>query len=111
MEEASNSEVNYSIGNLKFNEYQLQMNRIFLASIAGLVSGILRVEGILMGLGMYLLWNLIGSSIITFYLGGVPQTRRFFPNGTRDIFLSQIFSGIMTFILVWTLVYDIVHIF
>lgn len=104
------SELNYSLPMLKMNEYQLQMNRIFLAFIAGLVSGILRVEGILHGLGMYVLWNLIGSTILVLYMGP-SHTKDFFPNGTRDVYLSQIFAGIMTFILVWTVVYDVVHIF
>ena len=111
MSDAITGDVEYSLISYKFNEYQLQMNRIFLALIAGVVSGILRVEGILLGMGMYVLWNLIGSGIILVYLGGFRNAKNFFPNGAREVFLSNIFSGIMTFILVWTVVYDIVHIF
>jgi hypothetical protein len=103
-------DIDYSLPLLKMNEYQLQMNRIYLALIAGIVSGILRVEGIVNGLAMYVLWNLIGSSILAVYMGGSSATKHF-PNGLVDIFTSQIFSGIMTYILVWTLVYDVVHIF
>ncbi len=110
MEDVGN-DVNYNLVSSKLNEYQLQMNRIFLALLAGIVSGILRVEGVLNGLGMFVIWNLIGSAIITIYIGGISKAEKYFPNGVGDIFMSQIFSGIMTFILVWTVVYDIVHIF
>lgn len=101
----------YSFVHVKQNEYQMQMNRIFMALIAGVVSGILRVEGVASGLMMYILSNLVGSAIICVNLGGVTSSKSYFPNGVRDIMTGQIFSGFLTFILVWTLVYDIVHIF
>ena len=109
--ETNIGEVNYSIPALKTNEYQLQMTRILIALIAGIVSGILRVEGIIHGMGMFALWNVIGSVTVILYMGGLSGALKYFPNGVGEIFLSQIFSGIMTFILVWTVVYDIVHIF
>jgi hypothetical protein len=105
------TDVNYSVAALKANEYQVQINRILLAVIAGAVSGILRVEGILNGLIMYALWNIVGSLIMIFMAGGPSKARKCFPNGTWDILLSQNFSGVMTFILIWTIVYDVVHIF
>lgn len=108
--ESENRKINYSIPTLKRNEYQMQMNRILLAVIGGVVSGILRVEGILNGLGMFLVWNVIGSATIAASLMGSEATD-FFPNGLRDVFLSQNFAGLMTYILVWTVVYDVVHIF
>jgi hypothetical protein len=109
--EDTNGDVNFSIIAFKTNEYQLQMARILIALIAGIVSGILRVEGILNGLGMYALWNVLGSATVIVYMGGVARASKHFPNGARDVFLYHIFSGIMTFILVWTVVYDVVHIF
>ena len=107
---SSTGELTHSIPMLKLNEYQIQMNRILLAVIIGTAAGILRVEGILHGLVMFVLCNLVGSGILTAYIGPSHVTE-YFPNGSRDIFLGQNFSGLMTYILVWTLVYDVVHIF
>jgi len=99
---------------LKINQHQIQMNRVFLSVIAGIFCGIIRIEGVIHGLGVYIGWQLLGSllmAIMTTLGGGGASITEFFPNGLRDIFLSEIFSGIMTFILVWTIVYDVVHIF
>ena len=97
-----------SVPALRLNEHQVQMNRLLLSLIAGVVCGILRIEGVINGVGMYLLWQVIGSSIMVV---AMRDAKKYFPHGNRDVFLGQIFSGIMTFILVWTLVYDVVHIF
>ena len=107
--ESTNKDINYSIPLLKLNQYQLQMNRILIATVSGIVSGILRVEGVAFGLLVFIACNLIGSAVMCLTMkGGVTN---YFPNGVRDVFLSQNFSGLMTYILVWTLVYDVVHIF
>jgi hypothetical protein len=105
-------DIDYSPIILKQNLYQIQMNRMLLSVIAGLVCGIIRVEGVLSGVLMYCLWQLVGSVLmlkIAIPSGSCPS--HYFPSGTFEIFVSQNFSGIMTFILVWTLVYDLVHIF
>lgn len=109
-EENLGSENEFSYSSVKQNEYQMQMNRIFLAVLAGVVAGILRVEGVQAGLLMFMVWNLIGSAVMSVSIG-VSSAASYFPNGIRDILLSQIFSGLLTYILVWTLVYDVVHIF
>lgn len=98
----------YSPIALKRNHHQMAMCRLLLGVLAGVVSGILRVEGIVNGLLMFLVANLVGSVVMC------VQTRpvkAYFENGLRDVFTAQLFSGTMTYILVWTLVYDIVHIF
>ena len=98
---------------LKQNMYQLQMNRTLLSVIAGIFCGIVRVEGILNGLVMYCICQLVGSVIMWRF--AISDHQRpgtdYFPSGIWEIFTSLNFSGIMTFILVWTLVYDLVHIF
>ena len=105
-------DIDYSPLILKQNMYQIQMNRMLLSVIAGIVCGIIRVEGVLGGVLMYCLWQLLGSvAMLKFGVpSGVPASACF-PSGTFEIFQSQNFSGIMTFILVWTIVYDLVHIF
>ena len=110
MSEGPESDVDYSVLNLKQNEHQMQMNRICIALIAGVVSGILRVEGLQSGSLMFVLWNLIGSAIMIASVG-FSSARSYFPNGVMDILTSQLFSGLLTYILIWTFVYDIVHIF
>jgi len=105
-------DIDYSPIILKQNLYQIQMNRMLLSVIAGIVCGIIRVEGVLSGVLMYCLWQLVGSVLmLKFAIASGSCPSHYFPSGTSEIFVSQNFSGIMTFILVWTLVYDLVHIF
>ena len=104
-------DIDYSPILLKQNQYQVQMNRTLLSVIAGVVCGIIRVEGVFNGLLMYMLWQILGSTLMWRFAIPSASSSLCFPNGTREIFQSQLFSGLMTFILVWTLVYDLVHIF
>ena len=89
----------------------MQMNRILLSVIAGTICGIIRIEGILNGVGMYVLCQFVGSILMSVFACPNGGPSEYFQSGVRDIILGENFSGIMTFILVWTLVYDIVHIF
>ncbi len=93
---------------LKKNMLQMQMNRTLLAVIAGVFAGIVRVEGLLLGMAVFLGWQLVGSAVV---LGYLRRPEEYFPKGLRDLFVSGLFSGMMTFVLVWTLVYDLVYIF
>lgn len=90
------------------NTHQIQMSRTLLAVIAGSFAGILHIEGLLNGIMVYLVWQLIGSAVLIQYM---KRPAEYFPNGSRDVITTGLFSGIMTFVLVWTLVYDIVFIF
>ena len=105
-------DIDYNPMILKQNLHQIQMNRMLLSVISGVVCGIMRIEGVFNGVLMYCLWQLVGSVVmVKFSIPSNSSPSLYFPSGAREVFLSQNFSGIMTFILVWTLVYDLVHIF
>ena len=87
----------------KKNEYYMQMTRILIAVLAGIVAGILRVEGIANGVLLFVLANLVGSLILVF-LHRDDKT-------TCNFFVSNFFGGALSFILMWTLVYDVIHIY
>lgn len=87
---------------------QLGMIRTLLAVIAGVFAGILHIEGLLLGLTSYIGWQLVGSGIVWVHVGCVET---YFPKGKNDLLMNGFFSGMMTFVLVWTLVYDLVYIF
>ena len=108
--EDTQQEINYSIPLLKLNQYQVQMNRILIAVISGVVAGIFRIEGILNGLVFLFFSNVLGSTIMCLSMR-TEGVSSYFPGGVKDVYLSQNMAGLMTYILVWTLAYDIIHIF
>eukprot|EP00930_Biecheleria_cincta_P070547 TRINITY_DN58186_c0_g1_i1.p1 TRINITY_DN58186_c0_g1~~TRINITY_DN58186_c0_g1_i1.p1 ORF type:complete len:134 (-),score=23.90 TRINITY_DN58186_c0_g1_i1:50-451(-) len=94
--------------------YNLQMNmrtmsncRIFSGVMAGCIAGLLKIEG-LAGVLVWIVVTLLHSVMIFTKMGF--SCTRYFPK-SRDVFVSQLMGGMMSFILFWTLAYDIVHIF
>ena len=77
----------------------MQMARMLIAVLGGIVAGILRIGGVGNGLICFALSNIIGS-LILWQKGEVTE-----------VFSSNMFTGLLSYILVWTLVYDVVHIF
>jgi hypothetical protein len=92
------------------NSYYMQMNRVLIAVLVGVLCGILRVEGLIAGLSAFLIGNVVGSGIMLGSLRGKPAGE-YFQSGAFEIFHSNLFSGLLPFILVWTVVYDVIHIF
>lgn len=127
------------------NMRSLSLSRTLSACMCGIVSGILRVEGLVLGLGTFILYTLL-SNLVLFFLR-IPASNKkdssdddsltnrcsFFtipksisqqhsehssstPPSTnmdtlKDIFVYNMFSGLLTYILTWTLVYDVLHVF
>mmetsp|Transcript_59227 Transcript_59227/g.105228 ORF Transcript_59227/g.105228 Transcript_59227/m.105228 type:complete len:128 (-) Transcript_59227:53-436(-) len=81
--------------------------RIFAGVMAGCMAGILKFEG-LSGVFMFILVTLLHSLMIFVKMGG--EATRHFPK-SKDLFVSQFGGGLLSFILFWTLAYDMVHIF
>nr|CEL65797.1 TPA: Rab5-interacting protein, putative [Neospora caninum Liverpool] len=89
------------------NYRQLTVNRHLAAVVAGSVAGIFGLEG-LPGLFVFVLVTLLGGCLMVVETGF--QCKLFFAN-TTDVFFAQFFTAALTFILIWTLVYNIVYIF
>lgn len=95
------------ISNLQYNLGQLRHCRTFAGAMGGAVAGIMKV-GVGFGLFIFALFTIMTGVFLQIKLKG--QTERFFAK-KYDVFTEACFSAVMTFILVWTLVYDTVHIF
>merc|ERR1719198_1159772 len=92
---------------LQHNARTLAHTRIFSGCMAGGVAGLLKCEG-LSGVFVFIVITLLHSAMIFMKMGG--DVTRHFPKA-QDIFVSQFSHGVMSFILFWTLAYDMVHIF
>ena len=82
-------------------------SRTFGAIVAGLVAGILGLTGF-WGALCYFAANGFISAVLYQTLG--TRRQKFFPS-KKSYFLDGLTAQIATFILFWTLAYDIVHIF
>ena len=82
-------------------------SRTFGAIVAGLVAGILGLTG-LWGVLCYLAANGLISVVLYQTLG--TRKQKYFPS-KKSYLLDGLTAQIATFILFWTLAYDIVHIF
>lgn len=94
--------------------YQLNLNKTALATLrtycgvlAGIVAGILGLEG-LRGVLCYFAITFIGSFFLWIRLGCCANDY-FLTAG--EIWSQQLGAGMLTFILIWTFFYDAIHIF
>uniref|UniRef100_A0A7S0ZNZ5 ER membrane protein complex subunit 6 n=1 Tax=Noctiluca scintillans TaxID=2966 RepID=A0A7S0ZNZ5_NOCSC len=96
-----------NIAALQHNVRALGHSRVSAGIVAGCVAGLLKFEG-LSGLCVFVLITVLHSLMILTRMG--LSSRRHFPR-THDVFLNQFSHGLLSFILFWTLAYDMVHIF
>ncbi|CAD7970149.1 unnamed protein product [Amoebophrya sp. A120] len=92
---------------LQKNTMALGYVRTYSGIMAGSVAGLCRAGGIL-GIIIFLLVSLAASGFVYLKVGG--QVKKYFLKET-DPLLSQAFGGLMTFLLTWIMVYDVVHLF
>ncbi|CAM43122.1 conserved hypothetical protein [Leishmania braziliensis MHOM/BR/75/M2904] len=78
--------------------------------LAGIAAGVLGLTNV-WGFFFFIACAAVTSfSIMAFGCGG--NTHRCFPKGTSELFsVQQLLSGVMTYILVWTVAYDSIYIF
>ncbi|KPA84925.1 hypothetical protein ABB37_01374 [Leptomonas pyrrhocoris] len=78
--------------------------------LAGVAAGVLGLTN-LWGLFFFVAFAAVTSfAIMTFGCSGNPN--KYFPKGTSELFsVQQMLSGAMTYILVWTVIYDAIYIF
>merc|ERR1712217_324830 len=87
------------IPSMQHNAKTLGNARVFSSVIAGCVAGLLKCEGF-SGVFVFIVVTLIHSTMIMVKMGF--NVTRHFPRG-HDIFVSQFSSGLMSYILFWTL--------
>ena len=93
--------------NVSDNYGELLRAKSLAAVLAGTIAGILRVEGVLFGILFYYAAMLSCSALVVFT---VPRISDFFAE-SRGVFTAGINSGLMGFILCWTIAYNVCHIF
>uniref|UniRef100_A0A7S1QRC8 ER membrane protein complex subunit 6 n=1 Tax=Alexandrium catenella TaxID=2925 RepID=A0A7S1QRC8_ALECA len=92
---------------LQNNMRTLSHARIFSGVIAGVVAGLLKCEG-LAGVFVFILVTVAHSAMMFAKMSF--NAHGHFPKSS-DVFVSQFTSGLLPFILFWTLAFDMVHIF
>ncbi|CAE8648198.1 unnamed protein product, partial [Polarella glacialis] len=90
-----------NLPSLAHNARTLGNCRIFSGVMAGCIAGLLKIEG-LSGVAVFILVTLLHSLMI-FAKMGFDCTRHF-PK-SKDVFVTSFGSGLMSFILFWTLAY------
>ena len=105
------------MGNLNeeiFNERVVRRNisivdycRTAGAVIAGVSAGVLGLNG-LYGFGFFLLYSLLMSIMLTIKAGTSWST---FFTSRRSLWLDGIFGGLFTYVLLWTFLYGMVHVY
>ena len=97
--------------NVVANHMEFSQSRNLAAILAGCVAGILKVEGYIPGAIFYLISMFSSSVLITVKAGGSFQRLEDFFTSKKFVFSGEIFSGLLVFVLCWTLAYDLVHVF
>mmetsp|Transcript_47745 Transcript_47745/g.116990 ORF Transcript_47745/g.116990 Transcript_47745/m.116990 type:complete len:113 (+) Transcript_47745:138-476(+) len=83
--------------------------RVLSAIIAGCVAGTLGLQS-WRGFVLYVVWMLcVHSPVVLAHCGFSAE--RFFTTGLRGVLVDNILSGALTFVLIWSLVYNIVYVY
>ena len=103
-----------SLGKTVLNERALRHNnsiieycRTSLAVIAGATAGVIGMTG-LYGFLLYLLYSLFVSTALTIKVG--TKWNCYF-RSKRALWFDGVFGGLFTYVLLWTFVYGMVHVF
>ena len=89
------------------NTRVLTFARTLVAAFAGASAGILGLETYA-GFLFYFAANLVGSALLFFAMHTKPSKYLVSPN---SVWTEAATSGFMTYLLVWTLVYNLVHVY
>ncbi|EUB63431.1 ER membrane protein complex subunit 6 [Echinococcus granulosus] len=97
----------YSAAATQHNATVVGYCRTALAAVAGVAAGILGLTGII-GFLFYLMASMVLSLLLLHKTG--LEWRKYFPSG-YTLFAGLIFSEITTYILCWTFIYGMVHVY
>ena len=91
----------------RHNSSLLEYGRTSIAVISGLTAGILGLTG-LYGFAFYFIYSLAMSVILAVKVGS--NWNIYFPN-RYAVWIDGVFGGLFTYVLLWTFVYGMVHVF
>ncbi|CAF0799757.1 unnamed protein product [Rotaria sordida] len=97
----------YSDAAVRFNENSLEQCRTSVSALSGCVAGIIGLtsyKGFLFyGFSMFLL------SVLIFMF--IRHEHRKFFTGLNHVFVNGFFNGLLTYVLFWTFLYGMVHVY
>lgn len=93
---------------VKHNDDSLQYCRNFLAILTGLVVGVLGVTGWLAGFTCYFLTSQLITAAVYYQLRG--DVAPYFPS-IYSLITSGLSGSAMSFLMFWTLMFNIVHVY
>ena len=103
-----------SLGKVVFNERAVFHNnssieycRTSLAVVAGVAAGIMGVTGVY-GFLLYLVYSIFVSLLLAIKVG--TKWNCYFKS-RRSLWTDGIFGGLFTYVLLWTFVYGMIHVF
>lgn len=97
----------YSEGAIRYNDYLLDYCQTSMSALSGAAAGVLGLTG-LNGFIFYFICSLFLSSLILVYLGS--ESKRFFIS-SKQIVTGTLWSGIQTYLLFWTFLFGMVHVY
>eukprot|EP01111_Echinosteliopsis_oligospora_P017237 TRINITY_DN73_c1_g1_i1.p1 TRINITY_DN73_c1_g1~~TRINITY_DN73_c1_g1_i1.p1 ORF type:complete len:120 (-),score=8.14 TRINITY_DN73_c1_g1_i1:32-355(-) len=97
----------YSNDNIAHNNRIATYSQTLISLIVGVATGILSITGFA-GFACYLVGYMLTSGLIVLKMGN--KTENYFKS-VYSFFMDGLSEGFLTFILFWTLAYDMVHLF
>uniref|UniRef100_A0A1X7V0W6 ER membrane protein complex subunit 6 n=1 Tax=Amphimedon queenslandica TaxID=400682 RepID=A0A1X7V0W6_AMPQE len=92
---------------VRHNASLIEYGRTSISVIAGVTAGILGLTGIY-GFGFYLIYSFVMSGLLVIKVGS--KWNKYFQS--RYAMLTDgVFGGLFTYVLLWTFVYGLVHVF
>jgi hypothetical protein len=92
---------------LRYNDYLLEYCQTSMSALSGCAAGIIGLTG-LYGFLFYFLCALSLSILILVYLG--PNFKKYFIS-KQNIVTGTLWSGIQTYLLFWTFLFGMVHVY
>ena len=102
--------VSYLPDKIALNADTLSRVRTMTALLAGVVAGVLGITGV-----MGFVWYLLHAVVVSFtvhLIGCAGHAEKFFPSGKKHLLsFGELMSGLLSYVLMWTIVYDSIYIF
>lgn len=92
---------------VRHNASLIEYGRTSVSVIAGVTAGILGLTG-LYGFGLYLIYSFVMSALIMIKVGS--KWNKYFQS-RYTLLTDGVFGGLFTYVLLWTFVYGLVHVF
>eukprot|EP00038_Savillea_parva_P027148 m.57831 g.57831 ORF g.57831 m.57831 type:complete len:112 (-) comp7789_c0_seq1:775-1110(-) len=97
----------YDINNVRRNGAAINYIRSFGSVLSGSLAGIVGLTG-LQGFALYLVFSVVLSVLLRVYCGS--DVSLYFAS-SWDVYTDGIMGGLFTYLLFWTLIYGMVHIY